>query len=118
RAAQRSYFVGCSAGGRQGMIAAQRYPDDYDGIIAGSPGLNWSGRALQTVWVGQAVAATPLPAEKFPALNAAAIAACDGLDGVEDGLIENPRQCSFDPAVLQCSGAETASCLTSAQVET
>lgn len=117
-APELAYFVGCSAGGRQGMKAAQMYPEDYDGIIAGSPGLNWSGRALQTVWVGQAVAAAPLPAEKFAALNAAAIAACDSIDGVTDGVIENPRQCTFDPAVLQCSGAETAACLTPAQVAT
>jgi feruloyl esterase len=117
-APQHAYFVGCSAGGRQGMKAAQMYPDDYDGIIAGSPGLNWSGRALQTVWVGQAVATAPLPAEKFAVLNAAAIAACDNIDDVTDGVIENPHQCRFDPAVLQCSGVETAACLTPAQVDT
>lgn len=116
-APQHAYFVGCSAGGRQGMKAAQMYPEDYDGIVAGSPGLNWSGRALQTVWVGQAVAEAPLPAEKFPTLNAAAIAACDSNDGVSDGIIDNPRACDFDPSVLQCSAsaAETATCLTPAQ---
>jgi len=117
-APEHAYFVGCSAGGRQGMKAAQLYPDDYDGIVAGSPGLNWSGRALQTVWVGQAVAEAPLPAAKFATLNAAAIAACDSLDGVSDGVIENARQCSFDPVVLQCSAGETDSCLTPPQVET
>lgn len=117
-AAERAYFVGCSAGGRQGMKAAQMYPQDYDGIVAGSPGLNWSGRALQTVWVGQAVARAPFPADKFPALNAAAIAACDSNDGVTDGVIDNPRACSFDPIVLQCSAGETDSCLTPGQVAT
>src|SRR5690606_13440727 len=105
-APQHAYFVGCSAGGRQGMKAAQMYPEDYDGIVAGAPGLNWSGRALQTVWVGQAVAQAPLPAEKFPTLNAAVIAACDSNDGVTDGVIANPPACSFDPGVLQCGATE------------
>jgi len=118
RAPRLAYFVGCSAGGRQAMKAAQLYPDDYDGIVAGSPGLNWSGRALQTVWVGQAVSRTPLPAAKFPALNAAVLSACDSLDGVADGVLENPRLCAFDPVVLQCSAAENDSCLTPDQVET
>ena len=117
-ALRQSYFVGCSAGGRQGMKAAQMYPDDYDGIVAGSPGLNWSGRALQTVWVGQSTAEAPLPREKFAVLNAAALAACDGIDGLDDGIIDNPRQCTFDPAVLQCTTEETDTCLTSAQVST
>jgi feruloyl esterase len=117
-APERAYFVGCSAGGRQGMKAAQMYPQDYDGIVAGSPGLNWSGRALQTVWVGQAVARAPLPAAQFATLNAAAIAACDSLDGIADGVIDNPRQCNFDPAVLQCSAGETEACLTPEQVDT
>jgi len=117
-APRHSYFVGCSAGGRQGMKSAQMYPADYDGIVAGSPGLNWSGRALQTVWVGQGTAKAPLPREKFPALNAAALAACDGIDGLMDGSIENPRLCNFDPVVLQCTADETDSCLTPAQVST
>ncbi len=118
-APKRSYFVGCSAGGKQGMKAAQLYPADYDGIVAGSPGVNWSGRALQTIHVGQAVAKTPLPPAKFPLLHTAAVQACDAVDGVTDGLIENPRRCSFDPAVLQCAaGADAAACLTPGEVAT
>jgi feruloyl esterase len=113
-----SYFVGCSAGGKQAMKEAQMYPADYDGVVAGSPGVNWSGRALQTIWVGQAVAQAPIPAAKFPAINAAAIAACDALDGVKDGVIENPRVCKFDPQVLLCKGEDNNSCLTAPQVET
>lgn len=120
-APQYSYFNGCSAGGRQGMQEAQRYPEDYDGIIAGSPGLNWSGRAMQTVWVAQAVhltAENAIPAEKFRTLHAAALAACDANDGVEDGVIGDPQRCAFDPAVLQCQGEDNMSCLTSAQIAT
>jgi len=86
-----SYFVGCSAGGKQAIKETQMFPADYDGVVAGSPGVNWSGRALQSVWVGQAVAQAPIPAAKFPAINAAALAACDMNDGVKDGVIENPR---------------------------
>lgn len=112
-----SYFVGCSAGGKQAMKEAQMYPADYDGVVAGSPGLNWSGRALQTIWVGQAVAQAPLSREKFATINAAAVAACDMNDGVKDGVIENPRQCKFDPQVLLCKGEDSNSCLTAPQVD-
>ncbi|HWK52991.1 MAG TPA: tannase/feruloyl esterase family alpha/beta hydrolase [Hyphomicrobiales bacterium] len=120
-APRHSYFNGCSAGGRQGMKAAQLYPQDYDGIVAGSPGLNWTGRALQTLWVAQGSQASPgslIPAAKFPTLHAAALAACDGNDGVMDGVIDNPPQCTFDPMVLQCSAGDGGDCLTPAQVET
>jgi feruloyl esterase len=112
-----SYFVGCSAGGKQAMKEAQMFPADYDGVVAGSPGVNWSGRALLAVWVGQAVAQAPIQS-KFAALNNAAIAACDATDGVKDGVIENPLQCKFNPQDLQCKGADAADCLTAAQVET
>lgn len=115
---QRSYFVGCSAGGKQAMKEVQMYPEDYDGVVAGSPGLNWSGRALQTVWVGQAVAEVPLPAAKFPLVHRAAVAACDALDGATDGLIENPRRCNFDPVELQCAADDAATCLTAGEVAT
>jgi feruloyl esterase len=118
KAPQHSYFVGCSAGGKQAIKAVQMFPTDYDGVVAGSPGVNWSGRALQTIWVGQAVAEAPLPQAKFAAVNAAAVAACDEIDGVKDGVIENPRQCKFDPKVLQCSAADSNTCLTAPQVET
>ncbi len=103
------------------MKEVQMFPADYDGVVAGSPGLNWSGRALQTIWVGQAVrtsAESAIPREKFSALNAAALAACDGNDDVIDAVIENPLQCHFDPVVLQCAGADSPACLTAAQVET
>jgi feruloyl esterase len=114
------YFNGCSAGGRQGLKAALQYPDDFDGIVAGAPALNATGRAAFSVYVAQNVhkdAASFIPQTKFAAINKAALEACDGLDGVKDGVIENPRACKFDPKVLACSGAESDSCLTPPQVE-
>ncbi len=113
-----SYFVGCSAGGKQAIKETQMYPADYDGVVAGSPGVNWSGRALQTIWVGQAVAKAQIPQAKFAAINAKAIETCDAIDGVKDGVIESPRQCKFDPAVLLCKAEDNNSCLTAPQVET
>lgn len=120
RAPRFSYWNGCSAGGRQGMKAAQMYPADFDGIVAGSPGLDWSARSAQAVRVAQALQpeASRLTAAHREALHGAALAACDAGDGVKDGLIENPLACRFDPAVLACTGAPGAACLTPAQVAT
>ena len=122
---QRSYWNGCSAGGRQGMKEAQRFPADFDGIIAGSPGLDWTGRAALAVHVGQAMqkdAAARLSSAKAQLVHAAAVlGACDARggvkDGVKDGVVDDPKRCTFDPGVLQCTGAEDASCLTPAQVK-
>jgi feruloyl esterase len=116
-----SYWTGCSAGGRQGMKAAQRFPNDFDGIVAGSPGLDWTSRAARAVHVEKALQANPDARLLQPArqlLHAAVVAACDAHDGVKDGLIENPHQCKFDPGVLECRGAADGSCLSKAQVET
>jgi feruloyl esterase len=116
-----SYWNGCSAGGRQGMAEAQRYPADFEGIIAGAPGLDWTGRAAQAVRVAQALQkdeAARLSPAKAQLLHKAVLDACDALDGVKDGLIENPKTCKFDPGVLQCKGADEASCLTPAQTNT
>jgi feruloyl esterase len=115
-----SYWNGCSAGGRQAMKEAQRFPADFDGIIAGAPGLDWTGRAAQALRVAQAsqksdARLTPGAAE---ALHAAALAACDALDGVKDGVIDRPGRCRFDPGTLSCTGSSDASCLTAAQVAT
>ena len=121
RAPRWSYWNGCSAGGRQGIMAAQRYPQDFDGIVAGAPGINWSGRAVQAVWIGQAThkeEASAIPAAKFGAIHDAVLAACDTLDGVKDGVLENPTKCSFDPKTIECKGANDNTCLTPAQVET
>ena len=118
---KHSYFNGCSAGGRQAMKAAQRYPADFDGIIAGAPGLDWTGRAAQAVRIAQRLEqdeAARLLAPQRQLLHAAVVSACDLMDGVKDGVIENPRRCTFDPGVLECKGADGASCLTAPQVET
>jgi feruloyl esterase len=115
-----SYFNGCSAGGRQGLKAALQYPDDFDGIVAGAPALNATGRAAFAVSVAQNLRQEPasyIPASKYPAINNAVLMACDGNDGVKDGVIENPRACKFDAKVLACSAAESDSCLTPPQVE-
>jgi feruloyl esterase len=120
RAASRSYWTGCSAGGRQAMMEAQRYPADFDGIVAGAPGLNWTGRALEAVWVAQAVhrdEASYIPREKYSLIHDAALAACDALDGVKDGLIADPEHCRFDPVRLQCSSSGDSACLAPEQVE-
>jgi len=119
--ARLSYFNGCSAGGRQALKAAQKYPQDFDGIVAGAPALNSTGRAAFSVWIAQndhKSEETYLPQTKFGLVHDAVLEACDAKDGVKDRVIENPRQCKFDPKVLQCSGSDSASCLSSAQVET
>jgi feruloyl esterase len=115
-----SYWNGCSAGGKQALKEAQRYPQDFDGIIAGAPASNWTGRAAQSIWVAQAVhkdEGSFIPPAKFAIIHQAALAACDALDGVEDGVLEDPRRCSFDPNILECKGADRADCLTAPQVE-
>jgi feruloyl esterase len=114
-----SYWNGCSAGGRQAMKEAQMFPADYDGIIAGSPGLDWSGRTAQAVRITQALERpeTRLSAGQRAHLHAAVVSACDANDGVKDGLIANPAACRFDPKVVACEGREGADCLTPAQVE-
>jgi feruloyl esterase len=118
--ARLSYWNSCSNGGREGLMEAQRYPADYDGIVAGAPAANWSGRALQSIWVAQALHRDPasyIPPAKYPAIHAAVLAACDALDGVKDGVLQDPTRCKFDPAVLRCSGVDGPGCLTGPQVE-
>jgi hypothetical protein len=115
-APKRSYFSACSTGGRQALMEAQRFPADYDGIIAGAPANYWT-RLLTAAVVMHAITMEGdgyIPAAKLPAINAAAIAACDSKDGVTDGVLNDPRQCQFDPSVLICKGADSDSCLTAA----
>ena len=115
-----SYFVGCSTGGRQGLMEAQRFPSDYDGVVAGAPANFWTHLMAATLWLASATLtdqAMHIPTGKLAALNKAALAACDARDGVADGLIEDPQRCRFDPGTLQCSGADTETCLTAPQVE-
>jgi hypothetical protein len=121
RAPVHSYFTGCSTGGQQALSEAQRYPADYDGIIAGDPGNNRIHLIYGFLWswlaTHDASGKPTLPAAKLPALAKAAVAACDKNDRVEDGVIDDPRTCHFDPAALACTGAETDSCLTTPQIE-
>jgi feruloyl esterase len=115
-----SYWNGCSAGGKQAMKEAQRFPDDFDGIVAGSPGLDWVARATLSMWVAQAAHkddASFIPPAKFRAIHDAARAACDAADGLEDGVIEDPTRCAFDPKTIKCKGADAPTCLTAPQVE-
>ena len=119
RFAAHSYFSGCSTGGQQALTEAQRFPEDYDGIVAGAPGANRVRLNVGFLWSWLAVhkdGAEVLPASKLPLINQAAISACDALDGVKDGLIGDPRACKFDPGELLCKGADAADCLTAAQV--
>jgi feruloyl esterase len=116
----RSYFIGCSSGGYQGLMEAQRFPDDYDGIVSGMPANNWTrlmaGDLDGTIAVLQDPA-SHLPPAALGLLHRAAIAACDGLDGLVDGVLDDPRQCTFDPAALTCAaGTAPGTCLTAAQV--
>jgi feruloyl esterase len=116
---KRSYFSSCSNGGRQALMEAQRYPEDYDGIIAGAPANYWTHLLANAAWDNLALLGDEdgyIPPKKLPAIQAAALAACDALDGVKDGVIEDPSRCHFDPAVLQCQAAESDSCLTAPQV--
>jgi len=121
RFAERSYFVGCSAGGQQALSEAQRYPEDYDGIVAGDPANN---RIRQTFgflssWMAAHDAdGTPLLTQsKLALLTRSAVAACDGIDGLKDGLIDDPRRCTFSPATIACKpGADESACLTPPQV--
>jgi feruloyl esterase len=118
--AQFSYFVGCSAGGRQALKEAQRFPEDFDGIVAGAPALNTTGRAAFSMYVAQAMhkeEASYIPASKYPLIHNAVLEACDAGDGVKDGVLENPKVCKFDPKVLECKGGDAATCLTAPQVE-
>ena len=130
-APQRSYFVGCSNGGRQGFVAAQRFPDFFDGIVAGAPGFNLPKAAIAEAWNTQAVAAIatgvdrnghPFLADTFSdedlsLLSNAVLGACDANDGLADGIVDDLPGCRFDPAVLTCpSGEKAPTCLSAPQV--
>jgi feruloyl esterase len=116
----QSYFVGCSEGGREALIEAQRYPADFHGIVAGAPATYLVHLGVKQLWDARALRDNPasyIPPAKLAVLQNAAIAQCDQLDGVKDGLIENPQACHFDPASVECKSTDAADCLTAAQVE-
>ena len=113
------YFNSCSNGGRQGLMEAQRYPDDYNGIIAAAPALSITRALVAFEWNQHSSLVDPaghLPARKIPAIATAVVEACDARDGVKDGVVDNPPACRFKAASLRCSAAETDSCLTDPQV--
>jgi feruloyl esterase len=119
-APRKAYFIGCSSGGRQALGEAERYPADFDGLVAGDPGINTTHQTAMQTWVGQQAHQDPaafIPPSKFAMFHAAVLAACDALDGVTDGVIENPLHCRFDPGTLLCGEGDRPDCLTAPQVE-
>src|SRR5437879_9694516 len=120
RGPRLSFWEGCSTGGRQGLMSAQRYPEDFDGIIAGAPANNqiylcaWRMRLLMTALKSPQHA---LPPEKLKLLNDAVLDKCDSEDGVKDHLIQDRRNCNLYPSLLKCHSTETASCLTPQQLQ-
>jgi hypothetical protein len=117
---QKAYFDACSDGGREALMEAQRFPGDYDGILAGAPAYAWSTLLASGVSALQALGDPKayISSLKLPAIQKAALDACDELDGVKDGIIGDPAQCHFDPQVLLCKGEESLECLTQPQIET
>ncbi|MEJ1963188.1 MAG: tannase/feruloyl esterase family alpha/beta hydrolase [Gammaproteobacteria bacterium] len=116
--ASRSYWNSCSNGGRQGLIEAQRYPEDFDGILVNSPWVDQTGFTIGAMWNQKAIASARLTAAKLAFVGTAVMAKCDAVDGVKDGLIDDPRKCRFDAKVdvPACSaGADSDACLTAAQ---
>jgi hypothetical protein len=120
---RKSYFVGCSNGGREGLQEAERYPDDFDGIIVGSPAIAFTGAPFRGLWDSQASAGllqgtAEIPVTKLSLLADAVYDECDGVDGLVDGLIDDPRLCTFDPLtdLPACSGdVDGPGCFTLAQ---
>lgn len=119
--ASRSYFNGCSEGGREGLIAAQRFPWDFDGIIAGAPAMDAGRTFLSQIWNSRAMYGSDGNPHFTPAnlnfVRAAVLKVCDGNDGIMDGVIGDPRQCRFDPATLSCKTGNTGTCLAPHQTQ-
>lgn len=121
RFADKSFFVGCSAGGQQALSEAQRFPEDYDGIVAGDPANNRIRQSFGFLYAWL-VTHTPdgapiIPPPKLQLLTKSAVEACDAIDGLKDGLIDDPRKCHFDPGKLVCKAGDEPTCLTQPQVE-
>lgn len=116
-----SFWNSCSTGGRQGLMEAYRFPDDYDAISAMAPANPMTGLMTQTLWTGYQAVRAPgagLTPAKLAALHKAVVAQCDAKDGTRDGLVARPLSCGFDPVVAQCKGGDGPACLTPAQVDT
>lgn len=118
-----SYFIGCSQGGHHALMEAQRYPEDYDGIVAGDPANDWNHLMFAELWTGVQSsvkgAAFDLPQAKLDLVTKAALARCSRQDGglPGDAFLTDPRDCHFNPAVLQCKGADAPDCLTAEQLQ-
>ena len=115
-----SYWHGCSGGGKQSLTEAQRFPDDYDGIVAGAPVNYWTRVMSHLIWVARATLEDParfVPPSKYPAVHKAVLDVCDALDGLRDSVVSDPTRCNFDPTALLCSSGDAPACLTEPQVE-
>jgi hypothetical protein len=118
-APQHSYFANCSNGGRQALMEAQRFPEDYDGILAGAPANYWTHLLSSALYDAQVTTSDPasyIPTSKIPTIAKAVNESCDAKDGVTDGVLNDPRQCHFDPEKLLCKESDSDSCLTQPQV--
>jgi feruloyl esterase len=117
-APRRSYFNGCSTGGRQGLISAQRFPADFDGIVVGAPVLSFSGTMISYVHNQRALAAAPISVAKLKLLADAVYSKCDAVDGLKDGLIDDPRRCAFNPSndLPRCGAEGGGACFSAAEV--
>jgi feruloyl esterase len=114
-----AYFTGCSGGGRMAFQEAQRFPGDFDAILAGAPGYDRVNQSVQMLMNAKATLDRPesmIPKSKYPVIHRAAIEACDAADGLKDGLISDPLHCRFDPKTIECKGDDGPGCLTAAQV--
>src|ERR1043165_7020194 len=121
QAPRLSYYQGCSTGGRQGLMEAQRYPEDFDAIIAGAPVYNQTRLHAAQMSLFTDIVRRPgseLSTAKRKTVANAVLGAGDALDGVKDGIVSNPQMCKFDPAQLLCRAGDADNCLTAAQIET
>ena len=118
RSPSYSYWHGCSTGGRQGLVSAQRFPEDFDGIVVGAPILDLVGTQLSNIWEIQALRNTSFTKAKVEKLSEIVYAQCDGVDGLKDGLITDPRHCAFDSAqdLPRCSGSASPDCFTEEEI--
>jgi hypothetical protein len=117
--AQHSYFDSCSDGGREALMEAQRFPADFDGILAGAPANFWTHMLAAGVDISQTIYTDPagyISSIKFAAIAAAVLAACDAQDGVKDGIVNDPSRCHFDPSTILCQDIDSRGCLTAPQV--
>jgi len=120
-APKHSFFSSCSNGGRQALMEAQRFPEDYDGIIAGAPAYYWTHLLVANFYAAAKpmldMPASYIPKDKIPAIAGAVLKACDDADGLKDGILNDPTSCHFDPVTIVCEGADTNNCLTPPQAD-